>query len=513
MSNLPIKRALISVSDKRGLIPFARQLHELGIELISTGGTSTLLRAENIPVRDVADITGFPEIMDGRVKTLHPKIHGGILGKRDAHADIAKTHQIPWIDLVIVNLYPFAKTIQNPGVHLEEAIENIDIGGPTMIRSAAKNMAFVTVIVDPNDYETFIMQLKENNDVPFSKRQILAQKAFAHTAQYDALIQEYLAKINHKDSDFPEQISLTLTKENDLRYGENPHQRACAYRLNQEAHSILDAAQHQGKALSYNNITDANAAMSCVREFSQPACVIVKHANPCGVATAPCVFESFTKALEADNTSAFGGIIAFNQACDEKTAAAIASSFFEVVIAPSFSEKALQHFANKPNLRVLSLPVMNEGYKRHYQFVDGLVLLQDSDNSRLQSNQLQAATKEAPSAEEIENLIFAWNVVKHVKSNAIVVAKDHQTVGIGPGQVSRVDAVEIAIRKAGIKAHGAALASDAFFPFKDSIDLIAKAGIRSIIQPGGSIRDTEVIQACNEHGIAMVFTGIRCFKH
>lgn len=517
MSNKPIQRALLSVSAKEGIVSFAQALHELGVELISTGGTCSLLRENNIPVFEVSEVTGFPEIMDGRVKTLHPKILGGILGKRVGHREVAQQHQINWIDLVVVNLYPFSETVNGPDCTFNKAIENIDVGGPTMIRAAAKNMEDVTVIVDPADYEFIISQMRINKGLQLAQRQALATKAFALTAQYDAVIHHFLINQiqNTEKSDhlFPEHQQLSSTKVTELRYGENPHQKACAYRLDNSAGDLLDTNQHQGKALSYNNLVDAHAAVACVREFKLPACVIVKHANPCGVALADTILDAFSKALAADSASAFGGVIAMNQICDAQTATKIADIFFEVVIATGFTPEALQILGNKPNLRVIDLPKASTTQNLTYKFVDGLVLVQETDHHELQREQLKVVTKRSPSPEEMDNLLFAWQVVKHVKSNAIVVAKNNQTQGIGPGQVSRVDSVEIAIKKAGSEVHQAGLASDAFFPFKDSIEQIAKANISAIIQPGGSIRDEEVIAACNEHGIAMIFTGVRSFNH
>lgn len=501
---MSIKRALISVSDKTGLIEFAKGLHALNIEILSTGGTSRLLREANLPVRDVSDVTGFPEMMDGRLKTLHPKIHGGILGLRDQHATVAMEHDIPWIDLVVVNLYPFAATIKNSDVSLDEAIENMDIGGPTMIRAAAKNMGWTAVIVQPQDYDSTLAELQQNNTLSFATRKQLATKAFAHTAQYDATIATYLD---------PELLTLTMKKHIDLRYGENPHQAAVAYRFAQQTSGILLAKQHQGKPLSFNNLTDADAAYACVNEFSQPACVIVKHANPCGVSVADRIADAFVQAIAADSTSAFGGIVALNRICDEETAKQITDIFMEVVIAPGYTEQALLLLAKKPNLRILELP-LNQGVShQEYKFIEGGMLVQDKDSHILGQDQLKIVTQCQPKPEDLVTMQFAWQVLKHIKSNAILIAKNNQTVGVGAGQVSRVDAVDIALKKAGENVSGAILASDAFFPFRDSIDHLANTGVTAIIQPGGSIRDEEVIAACDEHGIAMVMTGIRCFKH
>lgn len=513
MSSRPIKKALLSVSDKTDVVSFAQQLQALGVEILSTGGTSKLLRENGVSVKDVSEITGFPEIMDGRVKTLHPKVHGGILGKRQEHAEIAQAHGIDWIDLVVVNLYPFAQVTQKADCTFEKAIENIDIGGPTMIRAAAKNMADVAVVVDPVDYEFIISQMQSKDGLELSQRQVLAQKAFAHTAEYDQLIQSYLARQVLTEEEFADQQSLQLHKITDLRYGENPDQQACAYRLNGQSSAILDAPQHQGKVLSYNNIVDADAAFECVRQFQGTACVIVKHANPCGVATGDTAAIAFERAFSADSISAFGGIIALNSPCDGEAAALMVDKFFEVVIASGFTEEALSKFKAKPNVRLLTVDfnLLVESVK--YQHVAGVMLLQTRQSGSFDQLSLNVVTQAVPSQQEMNNLRFAWQVVAHVKSNAIVVCKNEQTLGIGPGQVSRIDAVDIAINKAGDAAVGASLASDAFFPFKDSIEQIAKAGITSIIQPGGSIRDEEVIAACNQHGIAMVFTGNRCFRH
>lgn len=507
MTMASIKRVLISVSDKTGVTEFARGLAELNIDIISTGGTSKLLREANISVSDVADITKFPEIMDGRVKTLHPKIHGGILGRRDQHAEIAKTHDINWIDLVVVNLYPFAATIKKPDVTFDEAVENIDIGGPTMIRSAAKNMDWVAVVVDPNDYAEILQQIRNKNELDLATRRRLATKAFAHTAQYDAMIHRYL-----DDSHFPGELNLHLKKFAELRYGENPHQAACAYRFADHFSGILAARQHQGKQLSYNNIADADAAVACVREFSEPACVVVKHANPCGVAVAKNIEDAFQSAFNADSLSAFGGIVALNRACTKSLAEIISKIFIEVLIAPSFESEALTILASKQNLRVLECDLTNANIMKHeFKSIDGGMLVQERDVQIIKQQDLKIVTQRQPAQNEIDTMLFAWSVLKYIKSNAILIAKDNVTLGVGAGQVSRVDAVDIALKKA--NKEDSVLASDAFFPFRDSIDRLVGTGIRAIIQPGGSMRDEEVIAACNENNIAMVFTGIRCFKH
>lgn len=510
--NTTIKRALISVSNKTGIVEFARELTAMNIEIISTGGTSKLLREQNIPVRDVAEITEFPEMMDGRVKTLHPKIHGGILGLRDAHETIAKQHHIPWIDLVVVNLYPFAATIKNKNATFDDAVENIDIGGPTMIRSAAKNMGWVSVIVDPSDYESFLSELKKNHSVNFNTRKYLATKAFTHTADYDTIIANYLSTTNQAAAFFPSSFDCHLTKTLDLRYGENPHQHAAAYSFEKKS-GILSAKQYQGKELSYNNLVDTDAAYACANEFSDPACVIVKHANPCGAAVAKNIDTAFQNAFNADSVSAFGGIVALNRECTASLAEKISQIFFEVIIAPAFNQEALAIFAKKSNLRILELSQPLTTDAQELKFIAGGLLVQDKDAHIIRQEDLKMVTQKKPTPAEIEDLLFAWCIVKHIKSNAILIAKNNSTVGVGAGQVSRIDAVDIALRKAGNNSKETVLASDAFFPFRDSIDRIAHTGINAIIQPGGSVRDEEVIAACDEHGIAMVFTGIRCFKH
>lgn len=519
-----VKRALISVSNKDGVLELAKELVKLGVEILSTGGTSKLLREANVPVRDVSDLTGFPEIMDGRVKTLHPKVHGGILGLRDEHEAVAKQHGISWIDLVVVNLYPFAETIKKPNVKFDDAVENIDIGGPTMIRSAAKNMGWVGVVVDPNDYSEVINELKNQKGLTFAARKKLATKAFQHTAEYDALITAYLTRINASrestgSSNHPtfnaspnDVLSLHLQKFSDLRYGENPHQTASAYTFD-NAKGILAAIKHQGKELSYNNIADSDAAVAAVREFSDPACVVVKHANPCGVAVADTIETAFEKAFAADPVSAFGGIVALNRPCTKELAETMAKTFFEVIVAPSFSEDALAVFAKKENLRILQLDLNFTPMQNEFKFIEGGFLMQSRDFDVIKPGDLKLVTERKPTAKEMEELLFAWHVVKHVKSNAILIAKENRTVGIGAGQVSRIDAVELAIKKSNEALSGCVLASDAFFPFRDSIDRIAATGIRAIIQPEGGMRLNEVIAACDEQGIAMVLTAKRCFKH
>lgn len=527
-----IKRALISVSNKSGVVEFAKGLHALGVEILSTGGTASALREAGVTVRDVSDVTGFPEMMDGRVKTLHPKIHGGILGLRDVHAPTASDHGIEWIDLVVVNLYPFAATIQKAGVSEDEVIENIDIGGPSLIRAAAKNRGWVGVVVDPTDYASVLQEI-QSGGLSYETRKRLSIKAFGHTAQYDAIIHGYLTSSLRgrlgrpkqsqiassatppRDDGFPQILTLPFIKHMDLRYGENPHQRAAAYRDPlASGTSILSATIHQGKQLSYNNIMDADAAFAMTREFDEPACIVVKHANPCGVATGEDITEVFTRAYNADSLSAFGGIISLNRPCTAKIAEAIAKVFVEIVLAPSYEPAALEILSKKKNLRVLELGSFGPREpKTEFRYVDGGLLLQDSDVKTLTQHDLDVVTIKQPTANELRDMLFAWRVVKHIKANAILIAKDNTTVGVGAGQVSRVDSVDIALKKAGDRAKGAVLASDAFFPFRDSIDKLAGTGITAIVQPGGSVKDEEVIAAANEHGLAMVFTGTRAFKH
>lgn len=516
MAATAIKRALISVSDKTGLIPFAQGLAEQDIELISTGGTARALKDAGLTVKEVAEITGFPEILDGRVKTLHPRIHSGILAVRDKkeHQRQLEEHHITPIDLVVVNLYPFAETIARPDVTFEEAIENIDIGGPSMVRAAAKNHAYVTIVVDPVDYEPVLAELKEKGQISSELRRRLAAKAFRHTAGYDALIAQYLSE--QAGERFPERLTLTFDKVQTLRYGENPHQEAAFYQEPLARQSgIAQAEQLHGKELSYNNINDADAALQLVREFEEPAVVAIKHTNPCGVGLGSTLAEAFQKAYEADPVSIFGGIIAVNRPVDQAVADRMAELFLEVIIAPDFTPEALDRLTQKKNIRLLKLDV-NGGEDQQVQLVrsvTGGLLVQEADFGQLNEEELKVVTQRAPSEAEWEQLFFAWKVVKHVKSNAIVLAKDGQTLGVGAGQMNRVGAARIAIEQAGMKAKGAVLASDAFFPMKDTVEEAAKAGISAIIQPGGSIRDEDSIQEADRHGIAMVFTGMRHFKH
>ena len=518
--NKLITRALISVSDKTGVVDFCRELHELGIELLSTGGTAKTLTEHQIPVTEVSDYTGFPEMMDGRVKTLHPKVHGGILGRRGIDDDIMAANAIKPIDMVVVNLYPFEQTIANPDCDFETAIENIDIGGPTMIRAAAKNHADVAIIVNPDDYAHILAELKQANSSLTAKTRFnLALKSFEHTARYDTAIATYLGKLN--DVAFPDTLNLQFYHNQALRYGENPHQRAAFYREKApSAGTIAAAYQHQGKELSYNNIVDADAALECVKTFNDKAtCVIVKHANPCGVAQADSLLGAYDNAYATDPTSAFGGIIAFNQELDEQTATEIINrQFVEVIIAPTITPAALTVLATKQNIRVLACGLWERVNTPSFDFkrVAGGLLVQDKDFGEISLADLKVVSQRTPSEQELADLLFAWKVAKFVKSNAIVYCKNGQTIGVGAGQMSRVYSAKIAGIKAadeGLVVQGSALASDAFFPFRDGIDAAAEAGITAIIQPGGSMRDNEVIAAANEHNIAMVFTGMRHFRH
>ena len=515
-----IRRALISVSDKSGIADFARALHQSGIEILSTGGTYNLLREQNIPAIEIADYTGFPEMMDGRVKTLHPKVHGGILARRNIDADVMQQHSIPGIDLVVVNLYPFEATVARPDCDLPLAIENIDIGGPTMLRAAAKNHAWVTVITDPADYQRVLDELSSGNGaVSQNTRFDLALKTFEHTAAYDGAIANYLGS-QLTDTAFPRTFSSQFHKKQDLRYGENPHQAAAFYteREPQEA-SVSTAEQLQGKELSYNNIADTDAALECVKSFPEPACVIVKHANPCGVAIAETLEQAYQLAFQTDPTSAFGGIIAFNRELDAVTAKAIIDQqFSEVIIAPTIAADALSVLAAKPNVRVLASgqwpasPLAAWDYKR----VNGGLLVQDRDIHQISLNDLQVVSKREPTEQELKDLMFAWTVAQFVKSNAIVYCRNQQTIGVGAGQMSRVYSARIAGIKAAdenLQVTGSVMASDAFFPFRDGIDAAAAAGITAVIQPGGSMRDAEVIAAADEANMAMVFTGVRHFRH
>lgn len=518
----PISRALISVSNKEGIIDFAKSLHSFNIEILSTGGTYKLLQSNGIPVKEVSEHTGFPEIMDGRVKTLHPKIHGGILARRDKDLDVMAENSIEPIDLVVVNLYPFSQTIANPDCSHEDAIENIDIGGPTMVRAAAKNHNDVAIVVNNHDYKDIIEEMTEKNGgLSLETRFNLAIRAFEHTAHYDAAIANHFGQqcTNGKEK-LPRTYNLQFIKQQDLRYGENPHQQAAFYiEHSPNSGSIANSTQLQGKELSYNNIADTDAALETVKLFKEPACVIVKHANPCGVACAKDITEAYEKAFETDSESAFGGIIAFNRTLDSKTAEYICQKqFVEVIIAPDAEEAAVKAVSMKKNVRLLicgsfsdnNIPSMD--YKR----VNGGLLVQNTDLGAISENDLTVVTKRQPVSEEIADLLFTWKVAKMVKSNAIVYGKSLRTIGVGAGQMSRVNSARIAAIKAehaGLEIKGACMASDAFFPFRDGIDNAANVGISTIIQPGGSIRDEEVIAAANEHNIAMVFTGMRHFRH
>lgn len=518
--SLPVKRALLSVSDKTGIKDFAAALADSNIELLSTGGTYKLLTEAGIPVTEIAEYTGFPEMMDGRVKTLHPKVHGGILARRGTDDAVMKAHDIPPIDMVVVNLYPFQATIARADCDLPMAIENIDIGGPTMLRAAAKNHAFVSVVVDPADYPKILEELNSNNNLISQQTRFdLAVKTFEHTAQYDGAIANYLGRITG-ESKFPRTFNSQFIKKQDMRYGENPHQKAAFYVQadNTEA-NISSARQLQGKELSFNNIADTDAALECVKSFPEPACVIVKHANPCGVGVAESILQAYEKAYQTDPTSAFGGIIAFNRELDEETARTITErQFTEVIIAPSVSPAAAKVVSAKANLRLLSCGEFT-GESRSvldYKKVKGGLLVQDLDTGSITESDLKVVTKRKPSPAEIADLLFAWKVVKFVKSNAIVYIKDQQTIGIGAGQMSRVYSAKIAGIKAadeGLKVAGSVMASDAFFPFRDGIDAAAEAGITAVIQPGGSVNDQQVIDAADEAGMAMVFTGMRHFRH
>ena len=530
ISKVPINTALLSVSDKSGLVEFIRELSQFKVNLLSTGGTHRLLMEHGIEVREVSDYTEFPEMMDGRVKTLHPRIHGGLLGRRSADgsgidADIMKEHGIDPIDLVIVNLYPFEKTVADPDCDLATAIENIDIGGPAMVRSAAKNFESVAVVVDAGDYPALVTELKDNHGMlSRSTRFQLAVKAFEHVARYDAAISNYLGAIGSLEEPaldlFPNTITWQFTKKQEMRYGENPHQAAAFFvEADAAGPSVSTAIQLQGKALSYNNVGDTDAALECVRSFTEPACVIVKHANPCGVAESDNLVQAYRLAFATDPTSAFGGIIAFNRTLNRELAEEIVDNqFVEVVVAPGFEKSAIEVFARKKNVRVLDcgagIKAGSPGFD--YKRVNGGLLVQERDLALLDETALKVVTDRSPTDNEKRDLLFAWKVAKYVKSNAIVYAKNCQTVGVGAGQMSRVYSAKVAGIKAadeGLQVEGSVMASDAFFPFRDGIDAAAEAGISAVIQPGGSVRDEEVITAANEAGMAMMFTGMRHFRH
>lgn len=521
------RRAIISVYDKTGVVEFARELGALGFEIISTGGTARALTESGVPVIPVTQVTGFPEILDGRVKTLHPRLHGGILAKNDPRQlSEIKSLGIEAIDLVAVNLYPFSQVVSRPGATPEEIIENIDIGGPAMVRAAAKNYERVVVVVNPGQYEVVIRELKEKGEVGLETRRRLAAEAFAHTRDYDEGVARYFARLaglpeaetcegvlipRETEAVFPEVLEWRAHKIYDLRYGENPHQGASFYRL--EGGGIASACQIQGKELSYNNIVDVDAAWGLVGEFAEPAAVIIKHTNPCGVALGHDLREACVKALEADPVSAFGGIVGLNRPVDEHTAEELSRIFLEVIVAPEYTEEALRILGRKENLRLLKAGEGDRPPGWDFKRVSGGLLVQESDAETLPPSSWKAVTRAVPSQEQMEDLWFAWRVVKYVKSNAIVVAKNKATVGIGAGQMNRVGAARIALEQAGGKARGAVMASDAFFPFRDVVDEAARAGIVAIVQPGGSIHDEESIRAAEEHGLAMVFTGRRHFRH
>ncbi len=522
-----INRALISVSDKTGLLPLCHFLKDQKVEIVSTGGTAKMLKENGIPIVGISDFTGFPEMLDGRVKTLHPKVHGGLLGLRDneEHQKTMQEHGILPIDLVIVNLYPFEEVSKKADSSFEEIIENIDIGGPSMLRSAAKNFKFVAVVTHPNQYERVMDAMKSGDGtLSYAMRKELAQEAFTLTNRYDALIAAFLKKGKQEISDFPERFEFRGEKMQDLRYGENPHQKAACYKLeeNTTEPALVTAKKLQGKELSFNNILDFDAAISCVKEFQEPACVIVKHTNPCGVAVSDTGLQAFERAWAADSLSAFGSLIAFNREVDGETAKAITAHFVEGVIAPAFSEEALKIFQAKKNIRLMAEPhllgwIQKANPKTNDRFdikkIVGGFLLQERDLNIENETHFEVVTEKSPTSKQMQDLCFAWKVVKHVKSNAIVYVKDRTTVGIGAGQMSRVDSAKMGVLKAVTSLQDAVLGSDAFFPFRDGVDTAAVSGIQAIVQPGGSLRDPEVIHACNEHSIAMVFTKTRHFRH
>jgi phosphoribosylaminoimidazolecarboxamide formyltransferase/IMP cyclohydrolase len=522
--------ALLSVSDKTGIVDFAQALHARGVKLLSTGGTARLLADAGLPVTEVAEVTGFPEMLDGRVKTLHPRIHGGLLARRDvpAHMAALREHGIATIDLLVINLYPFAQATARPDCTLEDAIENIDIGGPAMLRAAAKNWPDVGVVIEPGDYPQVLAEL-DTGGLTRATKFALAKKVYAHTAAYDGMITNYLSALQPGAEDrpaavpergaYPDTYTLQLVKTQDLRYGENPHQSAAFYRERQSAPGTLAGwTQLQGKELSFNNIADADAAWECVKTFDQPACVIVKHANPCGVAVGATVLEAYEKALKTDPTSAFGGIMAFNRPVDADVVEAISAhkQFVEVAIAPAFTPAARAAYASKQNVRLLEVPISAQGNALDFKRVGGGMLLQSADAKNVAASELTVVTSLHPTAQQMDDLLFAWKVAKFVKSNAIVFCAGGMTMGVGAGQMSRLDSARIASIKAGhagLSLAGTAVASDAFFPFRDGLDVVVDAGARCVIQPGGSMRDAEVIAAANERGIAMVFTGTRHFRH
>jgi phosphoribosylaminoimidazolecarboxamide formyltransferase / IMP cyclohydrolase len=525
-----IRTALLSVSDKTGIVPFAKALHEQGIKLISTGGTAKLLAENNLPVVEVSALTKFPEMLDGRVKTLHPMVHGGLLARRDfpEHMTALKEHGIDTIDMLVINLYPFNETVAKDSCSFEDAVENIDIGGPAMLRAAAKNHQDVTVLISPEDYAPVLAEMKANkNAISYQTNLRLAKKVFAHTAQYDGAIANYLSSLgdnlDHQSrSHYPETLHLAFEKVQEMRYGENPHQSAAFYRdIQPVAGALANYTQLQGKELSYNNIADADSAWECVKSFSgnndgTAACVIIKHANPCGVAVGSTALEAYQKAFKTDPSSAFGGIIALNVPCDGAAAEAISKQFVEVLIAPSFSSEAKAIFATKQNVRLLEIPLGNASNGFDLKRVGGGLLVQSPDAKNVLQSEMRVVTQRQPTPSEMNDMLFAWRVAKFVKSNAIVYCANGMTLGIGAGQMSRVDSARMASIKAenaGLSLQGSAVASDAFFPFRDGLDVVVNGGASCVIQPGGSMRDDEIIAAANEHGIAMIFTGTRHFRH
>ena len=507
------RRALLSVSDKTGIVELARGLASAGFSILSTGGTAALLAREGVPVTEVSAYTGFPEMLDGRVKTLHPKIHAGLLARSDQQAELARAGLEP-IELLAVNLYPFEATVAKPGCSLDEAIENIDIGGPAMLRAAAKNHGAVTAVVDPADYAPVLAEIRKNGKISRETSFALAKKVFAHTAAYDGAIANYLTS---RGAEFPDVLSLQFRKLQDLRYGENPHQKAAFYRdARPVPGGLAGYRQLQGKELSYNNIADADAAWECVKQFDEPACVIVKHANPCGVAVGATPHDAYVKAFKTDPVSAFGGILAFNRPLDRAAAQAIGQQFAEVIIAPGVEPAATAFFATKANLRVLEVPLSRDPQPHDFKRIGGGLLVQSTDAKPTTKGELKVVTKVAPDDGQLADLLFAWRVAQFVKSNAIVFCGGGMTLGVGAGQMSRVDSVRIARLKADgakLSLKGSVVASDAFFPFRDGVDVLADAGAAAVIQPGGSVRDDEVIAAANERGLAMVFTGVRHFRH
>jgi phosphoribosylaminoimidazolecarboxamide formyltransferase/IMP cyclohydrolase len=516
-----IGRALISVSDKAGIVEFARALAALGVSILSTGGTAKLLEKEGVPVTEVSRYTGFPEMLDGRVKTLHPKIHGGLLARRDVPGHMAAIRDagIEPIDLLVVNLYPFQATVADPECRLEQAIENIDIGGPTMLRAAAKNHGSVAVLVDPADYAPVLEEIRAGGAVSEPTRLALAKKVFAHTAAYDGAIANYLFSLDAegKRGEYPDVLNLQFHKLQDMRYGENPHQSAAFYRDQRPvAGSLASYRQLQGKELSYNNVADADAAWECVKGFAEPACVIIKHANPCGAAVGENLLAAYDKAFKTDTVSAFGGIIAFNRALDRAAAQAVSKQFAEVIIAPRVEPEAREVLAGKQNLRLLEVPLAHDVQAHDFKRVGGGLLVQSPDAHKIERADLKVVSRKAPTEAQLADLMFAWRVAKYVKSNAIVFCAGGMTLGVGAGQMSRVDSARIAsikARNAGLELVGSVVASDAFFPFRDGLDVVVDAGAAAVIQPGGSVRDEEVIAAADERGVAMVFTGIRHFRH